>query len=93
MRTVERHPRHETPGSVRPRVADRLCYCRGVSVAEFREAVVLGCRDFEVLLGRTGAGSGCGSCIGDARRLFVKAVDEARARSRGQLLLPFAAEL
>lgn len=69
--------------------AEKVCFCRGVSAATIRACLNRKNRDFETLLDITGAGSGCGTCLGDVRRIFDSLQSERTARRQGQLLLPF----
>ncbi len=46
-----------------------ICDCRGISLGTLRAAFERGARTPGALARETGAGTGCGSCRGDLRRL------------------------
>jgi NAD(P)H-nitrite reductase large subunit len=62
--------------------------CIGVTRGDLRAAVAGGCRDFDALLDRTEAGSGCGTCVGDVREIHMQLLAEVKADREGQMLLP-----
>ena len=68
---------------------EKVCNCCGVSGETIRNCLDRENGDFEALLESTGAGSGCGSCLGDVHKIFVRFQAERRAEREGQLLLPF----
>ena len=50
-----------------------VCHCHAVSDTRIREAVVDGARDVIDVAMECGAGTGCGSCVDEIRRLCDEA--------------------
>lgn len=47
-----------------------ICICNAVTDDEIREAALDGCTSMSELGARTGAGTGCGSCVDSASQLL-----------------------
>lgn len=47
-----------------------VCLCRGVTVADVKEAIASGARSVERIRDVTGAGSGCGGCVSTLHTLL-----------------------
>jgi bacterioferritin-associated ferredoxin len=58
-----------------------LCLCEGVSDRVLRSAVRDGACSVGALARRTGAGTGCGSCACDLKRLIAEEGPSATARA------------
>lgn len=65
-----------------------LCRCHAVSAHDILQQARRGVRDFERLADRTGASTGCGTCVNRTAACFRAAVEFARAEREGQALLP-----
>jgi nitrite reductase (NADH) large subunit len=52
----------------------RVCQCNGISKQAVCDAVASGCASLDEVMGRTRAGTGCGSCRGDLQQLLDTAV-------------------
>lgn len=94
LRSVEPAVAVEPAAAERPEpgpiAGDRkICFCCGVTAGRLRACLAAETRDFDRLLERTGAGAGCGSCLGDVRRIYEAFQIERSAEREGQLLLPF----
>lgn len=53
-----------------------VCYCMSVTSGMIKDAVDSGANTLEEVQGITGAGTVCGSCIEDVRRLVEQFVNE-----------------
>jgi bacterioferritin-associated ferredoxin len=49
-----------------------VCICHGVTESQIRRAADDGCRDVHELTMRSGAGSGCGSCLPLAAEILAQ---------------------
>lgn len=54
-----------------------VCYCMSVTSGMIKEAVEAGARTLEEVQAATGAGTVCGSCLEDVRRLVEEFTGEA----------------
>nr|WP_229249005.1 nitrate reductase [Dyadobacter sandarakinus] len=52
-----------------------ICSCNHVGEGNLEKAIAGGCRDFQALCGKTGAGTGCGSCRPEVRAVLEKALE------------------
>lgn len=50
-----------------------ICYCKQVSYGDIRKAMVGGARTIEEIQEITGAGTGCGNCIEDIKKILALA--------------------
>ncbi len=49
-----------------------VCHCERVSDRQVERCIRGGCTSVQDLCRETGAGSGCGSCVGSLRQLLVR---------------------
>ncbi|MBU42319.1 MAG: hypothetical protein CMN76_03795 [Spirochaetaceae bacterium] len=76
-------------------MADRrprpVCSCYRITVERIAEEVERPSRipSFETLLKRTGAGSQCGSCIGDVYSIYLSRRTLRKIKQENQIPLPF----
>lgn len=57
-----------------------LCLCEGLNHRVIEDAVRQGCTSVRAVARRTGAGTGCGSCVCDVRRIL----ERSRAADGGE---------
>lgn len=55
-----------------------VCICHGVTERDIQKAATDGCHEVQALTMRTGAGSGCGSCLPLAQQVLTAAVADQR---------------
>lgn len=52
--------------------ADRIiCHCRNVDYVSIRKAMIAGARTLEEIKKMTGAGTGCGGCVGEIEKILA----------------------
>ncbi|MEN0065095.1 MAG: (2Fe-2S)-binding protein [Myxococcota bacterium] len=61
-----------------------LCLCEGTSDRQLREAVRDGCDTVRALAKRTGAGTHCGQCACDLKRIVAEARRHACAQAEAE---------
>ncbi|MEO0603556.1 MAG: (2Fe-2S)-binding protein [Myxococcota bacterium] len=64
-----------------------LCLCEGRSDRELRAAVHQGCTSVPDLVRQTGAGSHCGNCKCDLKRIVEEAREDREDGSEPQLVV------
>lgn len=48
-----------------------ICHCKNVDYITIRKAMIEGARTVEEIQEKTGAGTGCGSCIGEIEKILA----------------------
>lgn len=48
-----------------------ICHCRNVSYIDIRKAMIEGARTVEEIKAKTGAGAGCGGCVGKVSEILA----------------------
>ena len=48
-----------------------ICHCKNVDYITIRKAMIEGARTVEEIQEKTGAGTGCGSCIGEIEKILT----------------------
>lgn len=61
---------------VEPPIGPIVCSCHNVGSGNLEKAIAEGCDSFDGLCQKTGAGTGCGSCRPEVKRIFDRAQDE-----------------
>ena len=63
-----------------------ICLCHGVTDAAIREAIAEGANSLRQLSFKTGCGTQCGSCIGEAAAILNSCIEARSAASAPTLL-------
>lgn len=48
-----------------------ICHCKQVSYLDIRKAMVAGARSLDEIKEQTGAGTGCGRCVGEIEKILA----------------------
>lgn len=71
---------------MRPR---KVCLCKSVDKAELLKAVENGARTLGQVVEKTGATTGCGTCIDEVKEIVCPAIERKKAEKQNQNSLPF----
>ncbi len=61
---------------IEPPIGKLVCACNNVGDGNIKNLIKEGCKDFEDICKKSGAGTGCGSCRPEVKRILVKAIAE-----------------